>query len=74
MAMDGQGHIWAGETGMSPNLFAGFDTQAEKIFSITAISSGGGAVRNMHYHVATESIWIGTDKVTLGRALVGDAG
>jgi len=62
MAMDGQGHVWVVETGMSPNLFVGFDTQAEKIFSITAIPSGGGTVRHMHYHVATENTWFGTDK------------
>jgi virginiamycin B lyase len=71
MAMDNHDNIWVVETGLSPNLFVGFDTKSEKIFSITPIPSGAGSVRHMDYHAPTDSIWFGTDEGTLGRALVG---
>ncbi len=57
-------------TGVRPNLFVGFDTQAEKIVSITPVPSGGGTVRHMDYHPQTGSVWFGTDAGTIGMAEV----
>jgi virginiamycin B lyase len=70
MALDQRNRVWVVATGVAPNLFIGFDTKAEKIVSITPIPSGAGSVRHMDYHPATDSVWFGTDKQTLGRALV----
>lgn len=70
MALDKFNRVWVVTTGTSPNLFVGFDTASEKIVSITAIPSGGGSVRHMHYYAPTDTIWFGTDKQTLGRAIV----
>jgi virginiamycin B lyase len=69
-ALDRHGRVWLVATGVQPNLFVGFDTRAERIVSITPIASGGGAVRHMHYHAATDSVWFGTDAGTIGRAVV----
>lgn len=71
MASDEQDRVWVVETGVEPNLFVGFDTRAEKIFSITPIPSGAGSVRHMDYHAPSSSIWFGTDNETIGRALIG---
>lgn len=71
MAVDGGDRIWFVESGASPNNFVGFDPATERFFSITPIPSGGGSVRHMDYHAATETIWFGTDRNTIGRAQVG---
>jgi virginiamycin B lyase len=71
MASDEQDRVWVVETGVQPNLFVGFDTQAEKIVSITPVPSGGGSIRHMDYHEPTASVWFGTDDETIGRARVG---
>lgn len=70
MALDKHDRVWVVATGVMPNLFVGFDTKAGKIVSITPIPSGAGSVRNMHYHPPTDTVWFGTDKQTLGRAIV----
>lgn len=70
-ALDERGRVWVVETGVSPNLFVGFDTRAEEVVSVTEIPSGGGSVRHMDYHGPTDSVWFGTDEETLGRADVG---
>jgi len=71
-AKDEQDRVWVVAGGVEPNLFVGFDTQAEKIISVTEIPSGAGTVRHMDYHAPTGSIWFGTDNETLGRANVGE--
>ncbi len=70
MALDGRGRVWVVETGARPNRFIGFDTREERIVSITEVPSGAGAVRHMHYHAGSGTVWFGTDEETLGRALV----
>jgi len=70
MASDENGRVYVVETGVRPNRMIGFDTAQERIFSITEIPSGAGAVRHMHYHEPSGAIWFGTDEETLGRALV----
>ena len=68
MALDGFGRIWVVETGVQPNQLVGFDTEKERIVSITPIRSGGGAVRHMYYDAASDAVWFGTDAGTIGRA------
>lgn len=71
MASDEQDRVWLVETGVSPNLFVGFDTRSEEFISVTPIPSGGGSVRHMDYHTTSKSVWFGSDKETLGRVIVG---
>lgn len=70
MALGDDGRVWVVETGVRPNRFIGFDTDAEEIVSVTEIPSGAGAVRHMHYHAPSGSVWFGTDEETLGQAHV----
>ena len=70
MAIDRNDRIWLVETGVSPNLFVGFDAGAEAFFSATEIPSGAGAVRHMDYFEAAGEVWFGTDTNYLGRAKV----
>ncbi len=72
MASDEHGQVYVVETGAVPNRFIGFDTARDEIFSVTEVPSGGGAVRHMHYHEPSGSIWFGTDEETLGRALAAE--
>ena len=71
LAVDARDQVWLVETGPSPNNFVGFDPLRGAITSITPIPSGAGSVRHMHYHQPSGAIWFGTDKNTIGRALVG---
>lgn len=68
MAADADDHLWMVETGVSPNLFVGFNPKTESFYSSTPIKSGGGTVRHMVYHHPTNSIWFGTDTNYLGQA------
>lgn len=70
MATDASGRIWAVATGVQPNMFMGFDPETEAFFSATAIPSGGGVVRHMHYHEGSGAVWFGTDTNYIGRAIV----
>jgi virginiamycin B lyase len=70
MASDDRGWIWVVETGVTPNRFIGFDTGGERIVSVTEIPSGAGSVRHMDFHAGTASVWFGTDRGTLGRAVL----
>ncbi len=70
MAVDDKDNVWFAETGPDPNTFVGFDTKAKTFVSVTDIKSGGGAVRHMHYHAPTRTVWFGTDTHTIGRAQV----
>jgi virginiamycin B lyase len=68
MATDASDRIWFVETGIHPNYLVGFDPATEQVFSITAIPSGGGVVRHMHYLEASNTLWFGTDMGTIARA------
>lgn len=68
VASDDQDRVWFVETGSFPNRLIGFNTQTQRIISITNIKSGGGSVRHMVYHQSTQTIWFGTDANTIGRA------
>lgn len=70
MASDANDNLWMVETGVSPNLFVGFDPEEESFFSSTPIESGGRSVRHMVFHQPTNSIWFGTDTNYLGQAKI----
>jgi virginiamycin B lyase len=70
MAADSGGRLWMVASGVQPNVFVGFDPETEEFFSETAIASGGGTVRHMHYHEPSGSVWFGTDTNFIGRAVV----
>jgi virginiamycin B lyase len=70
MAIDHRGRIWLVETGPQPNRLVGFDPRSRRFFSTTEIPSGGSTVRHMIFDARTKAIWFGTDKNTIGRALV----
>lgn len=70
MAVDDADRLWIVESGVDPNLFAGFDPASQEFFSVTPIDSGGGTVRHMYYHPPTREIWFGADTNTIGRARV----
>ncbi|MGK7371424.1 MAG: Vgb family protein [Candidatus Halalkalibacterium sp. M3_1C_030] len=70
MVADANDNLWMVETGVSPNLFVGFNPESEEFFSSTAIESGGGTVRHMVFHKPTDSIWFGTDTNYLGQAKI----
>ena len=68
MQIDAQDRVWFVETGVQPNIFAGFNPETESFFAATPVPSGGGTVRHMVYHEPTNSIWFGADTNTIGRA------
>lgn len=70
MASDEQDRVWVVATGSEPNLFVGFDTDAEEVVSVTEIPSGAGSVRHMDYDQPSGTVWFGTDTEMLGRAVV----
>lgn len=70
MASDELDRVWVVATGPQPNLFVGFDTDAEEIVSITEIPSGARSVRHMDYEQNSGAVWFGTDTEMIGRAIV----
>lgn len=70
MARDSKDRIWMVATGVTPNVFVGFDTKAREFFSETEVPSGGGTIRHMHYHQPSGAVWFGTDSNYVGRAIV----
>ena len=66
-AIDQNNHLWIAETGTSPNRLISFNTRKEDFVDQLEIPSGGGSVRHMYFHPASNEIWFGTDKNTLGR-------
>lgn len=68
MAVDGNDRVWFVETGVSPNMFVGFDPSTGEFFDRAAVPSGGGTVRHMYYHAPEDVIWFGADTNTVGRA------
>jgi virginiamycin B lyase len=70
MASDSSGKLWMVASGVQPNIFVGFDPSTEEFFSETAVESGGGTIRHMHYHEPSGAVWFGTDTNFIGRAIV----
>ncbi|MFQ5551486.1 MAG: lyase [Gemmatimonadales bacterium] len=70
MAVDDRDRVWFVETGVQPNRFVGFDPAAEVFAWASELGSGGGTVRHMYFDSPSRSIWFGTDRNTVGRAVV----
>ncbi len=70
MEVDDMDRLWFVESGVQPNQFVGFDPKTERFFSVTPIPSGGGTVRHMMFDPVKREIWFGTDRGTIGRAVV----
>jgi len=70
MAVDKDDRVWIVETGVQPNRFVGFDTNAEEFLGGTDIPSGGGTIRHMYYYEPGGEVWFGTDTNYVGRAKV----
>lgn len=70
MASDDRGRIWFVETGPQPNRLVGFAPKSRRFFALTEIPSGGSTVRHMVFDPRARALWFGTDKNTIGRALV----
>lgn len=68
MGVDGNGIVWAVETGSAPNRFVGFDPASESFLEPVEVPSGGGVIRHMVFHEGTNSFWFGTDVDTVGQA------
>ena len=66
--VDAQDRLWFVESPLAKSNLVGFDTKTEVFFSVTPFGSGGRAVRHMHFHAPTNSIWMGTDANTIARA------
>lgn len=71
MTVDDNDRLWFVETGRQPNRLVGFDPRASKFFGATDLGPAGpNTVRHMVFDKATRSIWFGTDRGTIGRAVV----
>ncbi len=72
MAKDDRDRVWIVEGGLNPNMFVGFDTQAEKFISRTEVpgNSVGGTIRHMYFHPPKGEIWFGEDSNFIGRARI----
>lgn len=72
MASDAEGRIWMVATGVQPNMFVGFNPETNEFVSSTAVPSGGGTIRHMHYFAPRGEVWFGTDSNYIGRAIVSE--
>ena len=71
MTVDDNDRLWFVETGRQPNRLVGFDPRGGKFFGATELGPAGpNTVRHMVYDKKTRSIWFGTDRGTIGRAVV----
>lgn len=67
MAIDARQRVWLFLTAPQPNTVLSFDPRNETFSAAQPIESGAGAVRHAEYHRASDSIWFGTDRNTLGQ-------
>lgn len=71
MTVDDDDRLWFVETGRQPNRLVGFDPRTSTFFGATALGPAvANTVRHMVYDRKTRSIWFGTDRGTIGRAVV----
>ena len=66
-ALDGGGRLWLADQGGRAMRLLSFDTRSERALPALARPSPRGAVRHLHYHAASDSLWFATDANTLGR-------
>jgi len=71
MTVDDDDRLWFVETGRQPNRLVGFDPRDQKFFGATDVGPvEPNTIRHMVYDKKTRSIWFGTDRGTIGRAVV----
>lgn len=71
MTVDDDDRLWFVETGTQPNRLVGFDPRDQKFFSRTDLGPAvPNTVRHMVYDKTTRTIWFGSDRGTIGRAVV----
>lgn len=71
MTVDEQDRLWVVETGVQPNRLVGVDARSGRIVSTSDIGEkAANTVRHMVYDPKTRSIWYGSDRGMLGRAIV----
>jgi virginiamycin B lyase len=75
MTVDDNDRLWLVETGRQPNRLVGFDPRSNAFFAQTDLGPAQpNTVRHMVFDRKTQSIWFGSDRGTIGRAVVPPAG
>ena len=71
MTVDDYDRLWFVETGRQPNRLVGFDPRTARFFGHTDLGPvAPNTVRHMVFDRQTRSIWFGSDRGTIGRAIV----
>jgi virginiamycin B lyase len=70
MTVDHLDRLWLVATGLNPNRLVAFDSRTRTFVADEPLPGGANVVRHMVYHRPTRTIWYGTDRNTLGRAVV----
>lgn len=71
MTVDDSDRLWFVETGIQPNRLVGFDPRTSSFFAQTDLGPRmPNTVRHMVFDKKTQSIWFGSDRGTIGRAVV----
>ena len=71
MTVDDDDRLWFVETGTQPNRLVGFDPRSATFFSRTDLGPATpNTVRHMVFDKSTRTIWFGSDRGTIGRAVV----
>lgn len=71
MTVDEYDRLWFVETGRQPNRLVGFDPTTNVFFGETNLGPAGpNTVRHMVYDRGTHTIWFGSDRGTIGKAVV----
>ena len=71
MTVDDYDRLWFVETGSQPNKLVGFDPRTDQFFAQTNLGPAApNTVRHMVFDKNTHSIWFGSDRGTIGRAVV----
>lgn len=71
MTVDEYDRLWFVETGSQPNKLIGFDPTTNTFFGETKLGPAApNTVRHMVYDRTSHTIWFGSDRGTLGKAVV----
>lgn len=71
MTVDDADRLWFVETGLQPNRLVGFDPRTNRFTEPQAVGpKQPNTIRHMVFDKATRSIWFGSDRGTIGRAVV----
>ena len=71
MTVDDYDRLWFVETGRQPNRLVAFDPRTARFFGHTDLGPATpNTVRHMVFDRQTRSIWFGSDRGTIGRAII----